>query len=217
MNIGLIGASGFVGTAIAKEALNRGHQVTAVVRNPEKVTFHHEHLTIEKTDVLNQQELIKAVKGKDAVVSAYNAGWTNPNLYEDFLKGSKAVQSGVKAAGVKRLITIGGAGSLEVAPGVQIVDTPDFPAAYKAGATSARDYLNVLKEEKELDWTFFSPAIEMNPESSGVRKGKYRTSLDTPVFDADHRSILSVEDLAVAIVDELEKPVHIKQRFTAGY
>lgn len=217
MNIALIGASGFVGTAIAKEALNRGHQVTAVVRNPEKVTFHHEHLTIEKTDILNQQELIKAIKGKDVVISAYNAGWTNPNLYEDFLEGSKAIQAGVKSAGVKRLITIGGAGSLEVAPGLQIVDTPDFPAAYKAGATSARDYLNVLKEEKELDWTFFSPAIEMNQESSGVRKGKYRTSLDTPVFDADHRSILSVEDLAVVIIDELEKPAHIKQRFTAGY
>ncbi|KIO77643.1 hypothetical protein TH53_08345 [Pedobacter lusitanus] len=217
MNIALIGASGFVGSAILKEALNRGHEVTAIVRNPEKITLHHDHLVIEKADVLDAGQVTKAVTGKDAVISAYNSGWTNPDIYADFIKGSKSIQAGIKASDVKRYIVIGGAGSLEVAPGVQAVDTPDFPAAYKPGATAARDYLNIIKEEKDLDWTFFSPAFEMGPHTSGKRKGTYRTSLDTPVFNAEGRSILSVEDLAVAIIDELENPKHIKQRFTAGY
>jgi putative NADH-flavin reductase len=97
------------------------------------------------------------------------------------------------------------------------VDTPQFPAEYKAGATAARDYLDVLRKEKDLDWTFFSPAIFMNPETAGVRRGQYRLGLENPVFDEAGRSVLSVEDLAVAIVDELEHPKHIKQRFTAGY
>ncbi|QNK63867.1 NAD(P)H-binding protein [Pedobacter sp. PAMC26386] len=217
MNIALVGASGFVGSAILKEALNRGHKVTAIVRHPEKITIHHDHLTIEKADVLDADQVTKAVNRKDAVISAYNSGWTNPDIYAEFLKGSQSIQAGIKASDVKRYLVIGGAGSLEVAPGVQAVDTPDFPTAYKPGATAARDYLNILKEEKNLDWTFFSPAFEMGPQTSGVRKGVYRTSLDTPVFDTDGRSILSVEDLAVAIIDELENAKHVKQRFTAGY
>ena len=217
MKIALVGASGFVGTAILKEALNRGHEVTAIVRNPEKITVKSDHLHIEKADVLDAAQVTKAVNGHDAVVSAYNSGWANPDMYAEFIKGSEAIQQGTKDSDVKRYIVIGGAGSLEVAPGIQAVDTPDFPAAYKAGATAARDYLNILKEEKELNWTFFSPAFEMGPHTSGVRTGSYRTSLDTPVFNAEGRSILSVEDLAVAIIDELENPKHPKQRFTAGY
>ncbi|MBB5637738.1 hypothetical protein HDF26_000932 [Pedobacter cryoconitis] len=217
MNIALIGASGFVGSAILKEALDRGHEVTAIVRHPEKITLHHDHLTLEKADVLDVEQVKNAVNGKDAVISAYNSGWANPDMYAEFIAGSKAIQAGIKASDVKRYIVIGGAGSLEVAPGIQAVDTPDFPAAYKAGATAARDYLNILKEEKELDWTFFSPAFEMGPHTSGLRKGTYRTSLDTPVFDAEGKSILSVEDLAVAIIDELENAKHVKQRFTAAY
>lgn len=217
MNIALIGASGFVGTAILKEALDRGHQVKAIVRNPENITLEHENLTVAKADVLDLAKVTEAVKGTDAVVSAYNPGWSNPDIYAEFLKGSKSIQEGTKAAGVKRYIVIGGAGSLEVAPGVQAVDTPDFPAAIKPGATAARDYQGIIKNETELDWTFFSPAFEMHQGTSGVRKGTYRTGLDNPVFDEDGRSILSVEDLAMVIVDELEHPKHIKQRFTAAY
>ncbi len=217
MKVALIGASGFVGSAILNEALNRGHQVTAIVRNPEKITAHHEHLTLVKADVLDTAQVTDAVSGADAVISAYNPGWSNPDIYAEFLKGSQSIQAGTAAAGVKRYIVIGGAGSLEVAPGVQAVDTPDFPAAIKPGASAARDYHNLLKDEKDLDWTFFSPAFEMHQGTSGVRKGTYRTGLDTPVFDVDGRSVLSVEDLAVAIIDELEQPKHIKQRFTAAY
>lgn len=217
MKVALIGASGFVGTAILKEALNRGHEVTAIVRNPENIAVHHEHLTIVKADVLDTEQVTKAVSGADAVISAYNPGWSNPDIYAEFLKGSQSIQAGTKAAGIKRYIVIGGAGSLEVAPGVQAVDTPDFPAAIKPGASAARDYHNILKEEQDLDWTFFSPAFEMHQGTSGIRKGVYRTGLDNPVFDADGRSILSVEDLALVIIDELEQPKHIKQRFTAAY
>ena len=217
MKIALIGASGFVGTAILTEALNRGHQVKAIVRNPENITIQHEHLTIEKADVLDTPQVTAAVNGSDAVISAYNPGWSNPDIYDEFLRGSKSIQAGVKASDVKRYMIIGGAGSLEVAPGVQAVDTPDFPAAIKPGASAARDYLNIIKEENELDWTFFSPAFEMHQGTSGVRTGNYRTGLDNPVFNEENRSILSVEDLALVIVDELEQAKHIRQRFTAAY
>jgi putative NADH-flavin reductase len=216
MKVALIGASGFVGNAILKELLQRGHQVTAIVRNPEKVT-RAENVTVVSANVLNETEVSNAVAGHDAVISAYNAGWTNPDLYNEFLKGSQTIQAGVKKSGVKRLIVVGGAGSLFIAPNQQIVDTEDFPQDWKPGALAARDYLDIIKAETALDWTFLSPAIEMHPGTSGTRKGTYRTGLESPVFDANHRSIISVEDTAVAIVDELESPKHIRQRFTIAY
>jgi uncharacterized protein len=217
MKVALIGASGFVGSHILHELLDRGHQVSAIVRHPEKVSAQHPNLVVKKGDVYNEKELAELVKGQEAVISAFNPGWTNPNIYEDFLAGSKAIQQAVKAADVKRLIIIGGAGSLEVTPGVQLIDTPQFPAEYKQGASGARDYLNIIKQENDLDWTFISPAIEMHHGTSGVRKGVYRTGLDNPVFDENGRSVLSVEDLALATVDELEHSKHIRQRFTAAY
>lgn len=216
MKIALIGATGFVGSAILKEALDRGIQVTAIVRHPEKIKA-QDHLTIVKGDVKESDKLSETFKGNDVVVSAYNAGWTNPDLYNEFLNGSQSIQKAVKKSGVKRYIVIGGAGSLFIAPDIQLVDTPEFPEAWKPGALSARDYLNVLKNEKELDWTFVSPAIEMNEGNPGERTGVYRTGLDNPVFDANHKSYISVFDLAVAIVDEVENPKHIRQRFTVAY
>ena len=216
MKVALIGASGFVGTAILNELLQRGHIITAIVRNPEKIKK-AENIIAVKADVLNESEVADAVKGNDIVISAYNAGWANPNLYNEFLEGSKSIQAGVKKAGVKRLIVIGGAGSLYVADGVQLIDTPQFPQEYKAGASAAKDYLNFLKEEKELDWSFLSPAIEMNHSTSGIRNGVYRTGLENPVFDANNRSIISVEDIAVAIADEIEDAKHSRQRFTVAY
>ncbi|MEO6357281.1 MAG: NAD(P)-dependent oxidoreductase [Ferruginibacter sp.] len=216
MKVALIGASGFVGKAILKELLQRGHQVTAVVRHTGKL-IQQENLEVVSADVLNEVEITNAMAGNDAVISAYNAGWTNPDLYNEFLKGSQAIQAAVKKSGVKRLIVVGGADSLFIAPGRQIVDTEGFPSEWKPGALAARDYLNIIKEEQVLDWTFFSPAVEMHQGTSGTRKGTYRTGLENPVFDANGRSIISVEDTAVAIVDELEKPKHIQQRFTASY
>ncbi len=216
MKVALIGASGFVGKTVLNELINRGHEVTAIARNPENITP-TENVKIIKANVLNANETTEAVKGHDAVISAYNAGWTNPNLYEEFLQGSKAIQEGVKKSGVNRLLIMGGAGSLFVTDSLQVLDTPQFPAEYKAGASAARDYLNILQEEKELDWTFLSPAIEMHQGTSGVRKGVYRKGLNQPVFDEDNRSIISAEDTAAAIVDELEHPQHTRQRFTVAY
>jgi putative NADH-flavin reductase len=217
MKIAIIGASGFVGAALTSEALERGHQVSAISRNPEKNKSDISGLNNVKADIFDKEQAVAALKDHDVVISAYNPGWSNPNIYNEFLEGSAAIQSAVKEAGVKRYIVIGGAGSLEVAPGIQAVDGPDFPAEIKPGATAARDYLNIIKKEEDLDWTFFSPAFEMHQGTSGIRKGTYRTGLDNPVFDENGRCVLSVEDLAVAILDETETPKHIKQRFTAAY
>src|SRR5437764_4241275 len=217
MKIALVGASGFVGTAILNEALQRGHEVIALARKPEHIKTEHPQLKKIKVDVLNQEDLARSVKNADAVVSAYNAGWTNPNLYEDFLKGAQAIQEGVKKSGVKRFLFVGGAGSLFIAPGKQLVDSPEFPAEWKPGALAARDYLNILKNDKELEWTFLSPAVEMHQGTSGNKKGQYRSGLENPVFDSNGRSVISVEDMAAAIVDELEQPRHIRKRFTVAY
>jgi putative NADH-flavin reductase len=221
MKIALIGASGFVGKAIAQELVNRGHVVTAISRHPgldgtgEGGTSGR--IVGVQGDVFDVDKMAGLLKGHDAVVSAYNPGWTNPEIYADSMRGSKAIQEAVKKSGVKRLVVIGGAGSLYIRPGVQLVDTPQFPAEYKAGATAARDYLDEIRKEKDLEWTFFSPAILMNHDTAGVRRGHYRLGLENPVFDEKGVSLLSVEDLAMAIVDELEHPKHIKQRFTAAY
>ena len=216
MKVALIGATGFVGSSILKEALSRGHEVTAIARHPEKIKTQN-NLTIVKGDVMDTDKLSETLKGNDVVVSAYNPGWTNPDIYNEFLKGSQSIQKAVKKSGVKRYIVNGGAGSLFLAPNVQLIDTHEFPDEYKPGAGAARDYLNILKNENQLEWTFVSPAIEMNPGTPHERKGTYRTGLDNPVFDSNNKSRISVEDLAVAVIDEVEHSKHIRVRFTVGY
>jgi len=213
MKIAIIGATGFVGSAILNELANRNHDITAIARTPKNTS----NVNWKSADIFNVEALAEILKGNDVVINAYNSGWTNPNIYDDFIAGSKAIQEAVKKSSIKRFITIGGAGSLFVAPGLQAVDTPDFPKEYYAGATAARDYLNILKEEKELDWAFFSPAFEMHQGITTGRTGKYRLGLDNPVFNEEQRSILSVEDLAVVIADEAENPKHHQVRFTAAY
>ncbi|WP_264565199.1 NAD(P)-dependent oxidoreductase [Flavobacterium sp. N3904] len=213
MKIALIGATGFVGSNILNELANRNHEITAIVRNPKTGS----NANWIAADIFDTDVLAEILKGNDIVISAYNPGWTNPNIYEDFIKGSKSIQQAVKKSGVKRFITIGGAGSLFVAPNLQAVDTPDFPKEYHAGATAARDYLNILKEEIELDWAFFSPAFEMHQGITTGRTGNYRLGLENPVFDENQRSMLSGEDLAIVITDEAENPKHHQIRFTAAY
>lgn len=217
MKIALIGATGYVGTAVLKEALERGHELTAIARNPSKAGVEHEKLALVQTDVKDTDKLAELIKDHDVVISTYNSGWSNPNIYGDFIEGSKAIQKAVREAGVKRLIVVGGAGSLYVDEQIQLVDTPEFPDAIKGGATAARDYLNILRDEENLDWTFFSPAPGMFPGNPPERRGIYRTGLETPVFDENNQSIISVEDAAVALLDEAEEPKHIKKRFTAAY
>ncbi|QEC43784.1 NAD(P)-dependent oxidoreductase [Pseudobacter ginsenosidimutans] len=217
MKLAIIGASGFVGSHLLQEALDRGHKVTAIVRNPEKIKLHHPHLTIKGCDVMDEAALAPLLAGSDVVISAYNSGWTNPNIYADFMQGSRSILEATKEAGVPRIIVIGGAGSLEIKPGLQLVDSPGFPDAYKGGATAARDFLNELKKENDLDWTFLSPAIEMNHTLKIGRTGQYRTGTDQPVFNNEKHSIISVEDLCMAVIDEVEKQQFSRKRFTVGY
>ena len=214
MKIALIGATGFLGKSLTNELSNRNHEVTAISRTAQETD--KDNLKYVATDVYNVEALAEVLKGHDAVISAFNPGWTNPNIYADFLKGAKAIQEAVKLSGVKRLITVGGAGSLYI-DGKQLVDGPDFPADIKPGATAAREYLDIIKEEKDLDWAFFSPAIEMHPGITTGRTGKYRLGTDSPVFNEDGRSILSGEDVAVVLADEVENPKHHQVRFTAAY
>lgn len=214
--VAVIGATGFVGTQVVKELANRGYFVNALARNTSKIE-ESENVKAIAVDVYNTSELSEILKGNDAVISAFNPGWTNPNIFEDFLKGAESIEKAVEESGVKRFITVGGAGSLYIAENLQLIDTPEFPAEIKPGAEAARQYLEMIKKNENLEWTFFSPAIEMHQGTAGVRKGTYRTALENPVFDEEGRSILSVEDVAVALVDELENNQFVRQRFTAAY
>lgn len=213
MKIAIIGASGFVGSSILNELANRNHEITAIARNPKETA----NAKWVAADIFNIDALAETLKGNDVVISAYNPGWSNPNIYNDAIAGAKAIQEAVKKSEVKRFITIGGAGSLFIAPNVQLIDTPQFPKEIFDGANAARHYLEIIKEEKDLDWAFFSPAIEMHQGTKTGRTGKYRLGLENPVFNEEQRSILSVEDLAVVIADEVESPKHHQVRFTAAY
>lgn len=209
MKVAIIGASGFIGSAILNEALNRGHEVTAIVRNPEKITVQNPHLTVKKGDVTNETEVAALLAGNEAVISAYSA-----HDKATYLKAIHAIINGTKKAGIKRLIAVSGAGSLEIAPGVQLLDTPEFPAAWKEGASATRDAFYVIKATDDLDWTVLSPAMMIEP---GERTGKFRLGKDQVVFNDKGESKISTADYAIALVDELEHPKHIKQRFTVAY
>lgn len=213
MKIALIGATGFVGSAILKEALDRGHEVTAIVRHPEKLTPHPK-LRAEKADVCQVDEVARSVMGHQAIISAFNPGWSNPDIYNQQIKGAQAIINGVKKAGITRLLFVGGAGSLEVKPGVQALDLPGFPAEYKQGALATRETLNLLRKETELDWSFLSPSADIAP---GQRTGTFRLGKDQMLSDTNGQSRISTEDYAMAMIDEVEKPAHLRQRFTVGY
>ena len=207
----LIGASGFVGSALLNEALNRGFEVTAVVRHPEKIKIENEHLKVKKADVSSLNEVCEVCKGADAVISAFNPGWNNPDIYDETIK----VYDGVKKAGVNRFLMVGGAGSLFIAPGLRLMDSGEVPENILPGVKALGEfYLNFLMKEKEIDWVFFSPAADMRP---GVRTGRYRLGKDDMIVDILGKSHISVEDYAAAMIDELEHPKHHQERFTIGY
>jgi len=212
MNIALIGATGFIGSGLRNELLSRGHRVTALVTHPEKLSP-HPNLTAVKIDVLDTAALGKQLTGHNAVISAFS-GHAQSDTYEYYVRGIRSILSAAKLAKVPRLLVVGGAGSLEVSPGVQVVDTPTFPEQWKQSALGAREALNLLRAERELNWTMLSPSALIAP---GQRTGKFRLGGDQLLVKADGKSEISLEDYAVAMIDELERPAHPRTRFTVGY
>ena len=213
MKIAVIGASGQIGAFIRDEALARGHQVTAIVRHPEKIPVQNPRLHVVEADIL-KDKVDELVKGHDAVISAYNPGWKNPDMYNEQIEGYKRIISGVKESGIKRLLVVGGAGSLEVAPGVQVLDTTSFSEQVKKGVLATREVLYMLREEKELEWTFLSPPTSIKP---GERTGHYSVGKDQLLKNKEGESKISTPDYAVAMLDELENRQHIRERFTVAY
>lgn len=214
-NIVLIGATGFVGSAILNEALERGFRVQGVVRNLEGININNKNFGAIQADVMDTNRLSEIIKGADAVISAYSPGWSNPNIYEDTLKGYSSILEAVKKAGIKRFQIVGGAGSLFISPGVTLISSGQIPLKIRPGVESLAKVLSdYLLPEKELDWVFFSPAANL---TSGKRTGEYRLGKDDMVVDSRGESEISVEDYAKAMIDELENPKHHRERFTIGY
>jgi uncharacterized protein len=203
MKVALIGATGNVGTRLLAELASRGHTVTAIARHPEKVTA-KPGVTAKRGDVADKAGLASLLAGHNAVISAVR--------FKD--SDARTLIDAVKAAGVPRYLVVGGAGSLEVAPGQKLIDTPAFPAAYKPEASKGGEFLDLLRAEKTLDWTFLSPSALIQ---AGQRTGKFRLGGDQLLADSKGGSSISYEDFAVALIDELEKPAHSRRRFTVGY
>ena len=216
MKIVVIGATGNIGRRIVKEALSRGHEVTGVVRDPAAVEAPDPRVRLVKGDATMADDVARVVRGADAVVSAISPrpnprGLPAPSLAAN----ARALIAGLRAAGVKRVLYVGGASSLEVAPGKALADQPDFPEAYKAEAREGRESLAVWRTEAGgLDWSYLSPAAEIGP---GERTGNYRTTGDQLLVDAAGKSFITFEDYAVAVLDELERPRHVGQRFGVAY
>ena len=211
----IIGATGYVGSAILKEALGRGHQVKAIVRDPSKLTLIHPHLKVVGGSVTDTDFLSRELAKSDAVISAFNPGWSNPNIYEETLEGYGSILCAVRNSGVHRFLMVGGAGSLLVAPGRQLMDEPDVHKKLLPGIRGmAKVYTDLLLPEKSVDWVFLSPAANMAP---GERTGKFRLGKDELIVDESGDSNISVEDFAVAMIDELEQEKHHQERFTLGY
>ena len=207
MKIAIIGASGFVGSGILSEALNRGHDVTAIVQNPEKLPSHPK-LRPVKAQVTDTGALISVLAGHDMVISAFNPGKDESGA------GPRSIIAAAKMSGVGRLVVVGGAGTLEVAPGQRLVDQPDFPAEWKRGSLKTADFLQDLRGETELNWTFVCPAAHLAP---GERTGHYRVGGDQLMTDSEGQSRISIPDYAVAMLDEVETPKHSRERFSVAY
>jgi len=216
MRLVLFGANGSAGSCIAQEALSRGHQVSAVVRDSSRFTMRHEHLTVVVGNVCDPVSVAEIVKGHDAVISAAGPGAAianDPTQAPMVVQAAHALIEGLKQAGVCRLIVVGGAGSLEVAPGVQLVDTPNFPEQYRPASLAHRESLKVF-QQSDLDWTFFSPAAEFE---SGERRGVFQIGGNQLLVDAAGKSRISVQDFAIALLDEVENPHFLRRQMTAAY
>jgi len=208
MKLVLYGASGMIGSRLLREAVRRGHAVTAVVREPRKFATPTGRVIVIKGDVLEPASVAAAVAGHDAVLSAVGP---TPEVVTG---APRALIEGLSRAGVRRLVVVGGAGSLEGDAGVQLVERPDFPAEYKAVALAHRDALNVFRQNTSLDWTYISPPAAIAP---GERTGEFRLGDDKLIRTKTGESRISAEDFAIAFIDEVEKPAYLRRRFTVGY
>lgn len=203
MKIAVIGASGNAGSRITAELAGRGHTVTAIARNPDRIAP-RANVTPTKGDVMDQAALTALLAGHDAAISSVHFLASDPAKLIGAARDSK----------VGRYLVVGGAGSLEVAPGVRLVTTAGFPVAYKAEAEKGAAFLDLLRQEQELNWTFLSPSALFLP---GERIGRFRLGIDQLLTAEDGKSSISYEDFAVALADEIERPAHIRSRFTVGY
>ncbi|PKH24028.1 NAD(P)-dependent oxidoreductase [Pseudomonas fluorescens] len=201
--IAIIGATGRAGSQLLEEALRRGHTVTAIARNTDKLAA-RPGVTVKQVDALEADALQQAVSGSDVVISAAHFA-TLP---------ASAVLGPVKKAGVKRLLVVGGAGSLLLPDGSRVIDSPGFPAEYKAEASAGAAFLDALRQEQALDWTFLSPSALFDGTE---RTGQFRLGQDDLLVSDDGQSSISFADFAIAMIDEVETPKHSRQRFTVGY
>ena len=214
MQFAVIGATGYVGNAVVKELAARGHQVVAFARNTGKV-FQADNVRAVAADV-HAPGFAEQLKGFDAVVSAFNPGWTNPNIGTDYTRGYDAILAAAQTAQVPYLLAVGGAGSLYVAPGVQVVDTPDFPKEIYDGANAARHLLTDLRDRRDVNWAFISPPAMFYEGSPFEPKGEYRFGQDDVLMSGDAPAGIHVDDLAKAIADDAEQKAHLFQRFTVA-
>jgi uncharacterized protein len=209
MNVVLYSPTGMIGSRVLTELVSRGHNVTAVTRDPSKVPA-HPAVNVVQGNIFDTTDVAAKVVGTDAVISAYGPGAGDVN---DLIKATHSLITALDKSDVKRLIFVGGAGSLYVKPGVDVIDSGFLPEAYKAIAIAHRDAKKLL-HESDLDWTYFSPAGFIQP---GERTGKFRLGTTSLITDDKGNSSISAEDYAIALVDELENPTHIRQQFTAAY
>jgi putative NADH-flavin reductase len=216
MSILVFGATGNIGSEIRKEALRRGHKVTAAINS--RTLAGEPGLTPVKADISDADDVTKLAAGHDAVISAYSPGLRNYSAEEaaDLIdKAHAALFAGVRKAGVSRLILVGGVGSLEASPGVDVVDSDFYPKGHKAYTLRNRDILRSLKRgDHDLDWTYVSPPLDIK---AGPRTGKFRLGTDQLLRDSDGNSAISEADFAIAILDELANGRFVRQRFTAAY
>lgn len=211
MKLTLLGVGGMIGSRIAQEALNRGHRVTALVRDIHRVPITHDRLTPIAGNIMDPSNVATLASGHDAVISAVGPGKDqDPQM---LVQVARSLIEGLKRAGVKRLIVIGGAGTLEIKPGLQLMDTPDFNQAYLPVALAHREALAIY-QASDLDWTSISPPRDIEP---GLRTGKYHRGTEQILTDEMGESRISAEDFAVAFIDETEKPQSMRKRMTVAY
>ena len=203
MKIAVIGVTGNAGSRIVTELLSRGHQILGIARHPDKMQP-RPGLTLTQGDVKDERNLAQLLTGQDAAIHSVRFLDTD----------ARSAIDAAKKSGIQRFLVVGGAGSLEVAPGAALIDQSGFPEAYKPEASAGRDFLNALKTERDLDWTYLSPSVFFSP---GERTGQFRLGKDQVLTGADGQSKISMEDYAIALADEIENPQHRRQRFTVGY